>query len=215
MHGSPLPAFDLHCPLMSLPLALGTDSDSIPAAVPYLHIPEDARQKAQEYAWPADGLRVGISWAGNAKNPNDKFRSIPFDRFLPFFDGKGVNFFSLQIGDAVEQMKQAQAPVVDLAPLTADMADTAAFLAHLDLVITIDTSIAHLAGALAKPVWILLPANADWRWMEEREDSPWYPTARLFRQRELDNWKDPLDRVRTCLGTLLPPPRESVFASTV
>ena len=127
---------------------------------------------------------------------------MPFACFHTLFSIQGLNFFSLQLGEAQTQLVQSSAPVTDLAPLTADMADTAAFIANLDLVITVDTSIAHLAGSLAKPVWILLASNADWRWMVEREDSPWYPTARLFRQSELGEWKSVIDRIASSLISL-------------
>jgi hypothetical protein len=198
--GDSLPSFDWQCPLVSLPLVFATDLPSIPAAVPYLGVPADARQKAQSLPWPTEGLRVGLAWAGNPKNQNDKFRSMPFACFRTLFSTQGLRFFSLQLGEALEQLTQSEAPVTDLAPFTADMADTAAFIANLDLVITVDTSIAHLAGALAKPVWILLPSNADWRWMAERGDSPWYPTARLFRQSEPGDWSRVMKRVASCLA---------------
>jgi tetratricopeptide (TPR) repeat protein len=193
--GNSLPAFDWQCPLMSLPRAFGTDSDSIPAAMPYLRVPADAALKAQAYSWPAEGVRIGLSWAGNPKNPGDRFRSTTLASLSRLFELKGLRFYSLQLGEPLKQLLLSEAPVVDLAPLTADMADTAAFIAHLDLVITVDTSIAHLAGALGKPVWILLPANADWRWLIGREDTPWYPTARLFRQAELDDWGPVIDQI--------------------
>jgi tetratricopeptide (TPR) repeat protein len=201
--GDLLPSFDWQCPLVSLPLVFGTDLDSIPGTAPYLKVPSDACQKAQSYPWPSGALRVGLAWAGNPRNQNDKFRSMPFACFQTLSSIQGLSFFSLQLGEALEQLTQSGAPVTDLAPLTADMADTAAFIANLDLVITVDTSIAHLAGALAKPVWILLASNADWRWMAEREDSPWYPTARLFRQSALGDWNGVMDRVVSCLTSLL------------
>jgi len=200
--GDFLPSFDWQCPLVSLPLVFATDSDSIPATVPYLGVPSNACQEAQSYPWPSKGLRVGLAWAGNPKNQNDRFRSIPFANFQALFGIQGIHLFSLQLGEALEQLVRSGASVTDLAPLTADMADTAAFIANLDLVITVDTSIAHLAGALGKPVWILLPCNADWRWLTEREDSPWYPTARLFRQSELGDWKGVMERVASSLISL-------------
>jgi hypothetical protein len=184
---------------VSLPLVFATNLDSIPAAAPYLSVPSDARQKAQSYPWPSGGLRVGLAWAGNPNNQNDKFRSMPFACFQTLFSIHGLDFYSLQLGEPLEQLARSGAPVKDLAPVTTDMADTAAFIANLDLVITVDTSIAHLAGALGKPVWILLPTNCDWRWLTEREDSPWYPTARLFRQSAPGNWNSVMDRVASAL----------------
>jgi hypothetical protein len=201
-YGSPLPSFDWQCPLMSLALAFGTDLQSIPATVPYLAVPEEARQSTQSCPWPTAGKRIGLVWAGNSEHNNDRHRSIPLSLFQPLFDIKGLNFFSMQIGAPARQLAETGAPVTDLAPHIADMADTAARIAQMDLILTVDTSVAHLAGALGKPVWILLPGNADWRWMTEREDSPWYPTARLFRQSKLGDWSQVIDRVATSLASL-------------
>lgn len=202
--GAPLPSFDWQCSLLSLPRAFGTQLNTVPAQVPYLQVPQEALQKAQSYSWPASGRRVGLAWAGNPKNPNDRFRSLPLAAMQPLFNDDGLHFYSLQMGEAQAQLAALPAaPVTDLAPFTSDMADTAAFLAQLDLVITVDTSIAHLAGALGRPVWILLAHNADWRWMMEREDSPWYPTARLFRQSTPGDWATVIERVRSALGDQL------------
>jgi tetratricopeptide (TPR) repeat protein len=200
--GEPLPPFDWQCPLMSLPLALGTTLETIPATVPYLTVPEEALHSAASRSWPKDGLRVGLVWAGNPTQLNDLNRSVPLSILKPLLDIEGIHFFSLQMGSANVQLAAAQAPIVDLAPAIGDFADTAALIAHLDLVIAVDTSVVHLAGALAKPVWVLLSFASDWRWLLDREDSPWYPTARLFRQSRQGDWQSVIKQVRTQLCDL-------------
>jgi Flp pilus assembly protein TadD len=197
--GKPLPPIDWQIPLMSLPLAFGTTLESIPARVPYLSIPEDAARAAFRVVWPSTGLRVGIAWAGSPSHAKDRFRSMPFSYLTPLLRMEGVHFFSLQMGAASRQLATASGAVADLAPFTSDLADTAAQMAHLDLVITVDTCIAHLAGALAVPVWTLLGYAADWRWLLNRDDSPWYPTMRLFRQPSLGNWRAVVEAVRAAL----------------
>jgi ADP-heptose:LPS heptosyltransferase len=145
---------------------------------------------------------VGLAWTGNPDHPKNSFRSVPLDTLARLFDLEGVHFFSLQMGPAAAELAARKLPIVDLAPVTGDMADTAAQMAQLDLVITIDTSMAHLAGALARPVWVLLGHSPDWRWLVNREDSPWYPTARLFRQPSHGDWESVIARVRTALHDL-------------
>jgi tetratricopeptide (TPR) repeat protein len=200
--GGPLPYFDCHSPLMSLPLALGTTLETVPSRVPYLSAPPEALAKAAALPWPVGGLRVGLAWTGNPDHPKNSFRSVPLDTLARLFDLEGVHFFSLQMGPAAAELAARKLPIVDLAPVTGDMADTAAQMAQLDLVITIDTSMAHLAGALARPVWVLLGHSPDWRWLVNREDSPWYPTARLFRQPSHGDWESVIARVRTALHDL-------------
>jgi len=200
--GDPLPPFDCHCPLMSLPQVLGITLEAIPAQVPYLTIPIAAVEKAATLPWSQAGLRVGLAWAGSPANPRDRFRSISLSLLDPLLGIKGVQFFSLQMGAPAVQLAGIDAHIADLEPVTADMADTAAQIAQLDLVISVDTAVVHLAGALAKPVWVLLPFAPDWRWMLDREDSPWYPTARLFRQPEANNWESVVSAVRAELAGL-------------
>jgi len=199
--GEPLPHFDCRCPLMSLPLAFGTTVETIPARVPYLTAPEEALKKAAALPWPTTGLRVGMAWTGSPTHPKNRFRSILLDRLEPLFNLENVRFFSLQMGPAAAQLA-ARKEITDLAPVTGDMADTAAQMAHLDLIISIDTSVAHLAGALARPLWVLLSYLPDWRWLLDREDSPWYPTARLFRQPRPGDWPAVIERVRATLAEL-------------
>jgi len=197
--GAPLPYFDCHCPLMSLPLALGTTLQTVPARVPYLSVPPEALASAAAIPWPASGLKVGLAWTGNPDHPKNRFRSVPLALLETLLDLPGVHFFSLQMGPAAAELASRRLPIADLAPVTGDMADTAAQMANLDLIVTIDTSMAHLAGALARPVWVLLGHSPDWRWLMDREDSPWYPTARLFRQKRDGDWRPVIERVRTAL----------------
>jgi protein O-GlcNAc transferase len=197
--GAALPEFAWQCPLMSLPLAFATTIDTIPAQVPYLTVPAEALGTAAELPWPADGLRVGLVWAGNPEHRNDRYRSIALSLLEPLSELEGVHLFSLQMGAEAEQLAMVEASIVDLRYEIGDMADTAALMAHLDVVIAVDTSVVHLAGALGRPTWLLLPFAPDWRWMMEREESPWYPTMRLFRQTERNGWEPVVERLRAAL----------------
>lgn len=188
--GEPLPPFQWHCPLMSLPLAFGTELASIPADIPYLAA-DPAKQAAWQARLPAGSLKVGLAWAGRPQHKRDRWRSLALARLAPLGAVPGVAFVSLQKGPAAAEARTPPAglalddPTADLV----DFADTAALVAALDLVIAVDTSVAHLAGALGKPVWVLLPEMPDWRWLLGRADSPWYPTARLFRQPSRGAWE--------------------------
>ena len=201
--GDPLPLFDFHTPLMSLPLALGTTLETVPALVPYLTVPEEAIKKAAALVWPEKGLRVGFAWTGNPSHPKNRARSVPLELLESILNLEGAHFFSLQMGPSVAELASVKAQVTDLAPVTGDMADTAAQMEQMDLIISIDTSMAHLAGALGKPLWVFLSVLPDWRWLLEREDSPWYPTARLFRQTEKGNWLPVIEKMRTALMELI------------
>jgi tetratricopeptide (TPR) repeat protein len=203
--GDPLPEFEWHCPLMSLPLAFGTTLTTIPAQVPYLSVPVDAQRKADALPWPASGLRVGIAWAGSPTHLGDRFRSVPLPLLEPLLQVEGAHFFSLQLGAEAAQLATAQGHITDLAPAITDLADTAALMQQLDLVIAVDTAVVHLAGALNKPVWVMLPFSPDWRWMLDREDSPWYPTLRLFRQPQFDDWPSVVEAVHAALRELCKP----------
>jgi tetratricopeptide (TPR) repeat protein/glycosyltransferase involved in cell wall biosynthesis len=201
--GMPLPPFDVHANLMSLPALLGTTLASVPARVPYLPVeprPVAARVK------DAPGLKVGICWAGNPGHARDFLRSAPLSRFIELAAIPGVTLFSLQRGEAAEAELRATtpSPVVDLAPQLGDFRDTAAAIAALDLVITVDTSVAHLAGALGRETWVLLPSVPDFRWMLDREDSPWYPTMRLFRQSAARDWNPVFAQVTSALKKFTP-----------
>ncbi|MBT9331700.1 tetratricopeptide repeat protein [Paracidobacterium acidisoli] len=201
--GEVLPEFTWHCPLMSLPLAFGTEIESIPAVVPYIKADADAVTAAwRRYPRDEARLRVGLVWAGNPQYRSDEQRSTTLDALQPLLDVDGVTFFSLQFGPAAAQIRtmqrvhEAGARLIDASSRHKDFAETAALAATLDLVISVDTSVAHLAGAMGLPVWVLLPHLADWRWMDGRGESPWYPTARLFRQAEPGEWGALAERVR-------------------
>jgi tetratricopeptide (TPR) repeat protein len=202
--GSVAPAADFVCPMMSLPLVFGTDVDSIPAVVPYLTVPADRRAawraRLAESA-TAGRRRVALCWSGNPGYSADRFRSIPLGDFAPLLADAGlaVHLVQTDIRDGDDALVAAHPGVVDLRRDLGDFADTAAVLAEMDLVISVDTAVAHLAGALARPVWLLLPYAADWRWLQDRNDSPWYPTARLFRQEAAGDWAPVLASVRAAL----------------
>jgi Tfp pilus assembly protein PilF/ADP-heptose:LPS heptosyltransferase len=195
-----LPGFDLHCPLLSLPLAFGTTLETVPAEVPYLAVDPALAKRWRDRIGDGPELRVGLVWAGNAQHKNDRNRSIALDRLAPIFGAAGIRWFSLQLGERKGELAQiASGALTDLSDGLTDFAQSAAALAALDLIITVDTAAAHLAGALAKPVWVLLPFVPDWRWLTEREDSPYYPTARLFRQPARGDWESVALQVRRAL----------------
>lgn len=196
--GDALPPFDLHCPLLSLPLAFKTDLDTIPADVPYLRAPLGATDWDARLG--AKRPRIGLVWSGNPGHKRDRDRSIPFYALLPLLD-LDTTFVSLQkeVRPADAAVLKQTGTVIDAADALTTFAETAALVAALDLLITVDTSVAHLAGALGKPVWLLLPQVPDWRWLMEREDSPWYPSARLFRQDATRAWGRVIVRVRDAL----------------
>jgi hypothetical protein len=204
IEGQPLPAFDVHLPLMSLPRILGlVRPQDMPAPPPYLAV-EAERVEAWRAKLAGWGCRkVGIVWQGNPQHVRDALRSIPLSEFLPLSQVAGVQLFSLQKGSGREQLASAgsDCPIVDLADDLPDFAETAAVIDVLDLVISCDSACAHLAGALARPVWLALPAAPDWRWQLERVDSPWYPSMRLFRQQTLGDWAEVFARIATALQT--------------
>jgi hypothetical protein len=200
--GDRLPAFDCHCPLMSLPHVFGTTLETIPSEVPYLSAP----RRAPAVAGQGSGrLRsIGLVWAGSPGHARDERRSIALDLFAPLTQIEGLRWHSLQKGPAAAALVTPPPglTIVNLGASIGDFADTAAMVASLDLVISVDTSVAHLAGALGTPVWILVPAKSDWRWLIDRDDSPWYPTARLFRQHTERDWGSVVDQVRHALRNL-------------
>lgn len=198
--GQPLPDFDYHSPLASLPFACRTKLETIPADVPYLLAKPELKQSWARTLGPSDRPRVGIVWAGNPTHPNDGVRSIALRQLAPLANA-GVEFHSLQKGLAVSQI--ADAPC-ELSPIDHhrelnDYVNTAALISCLDLVIAVDTSVAHLAGALGAQTWVLLPFVSDCRWLVAREDSPWYPTMRLFRQQKRGSWDEPIDSLADAL----------------
>jgi tetratricopeptide (TPR) repeat protein len=196
--GDPLPEFDVHCPLLSLPLALGTELDTIPAAVPYLAAPSIHLAKWRDHLGPRTAPRVAIAWAGSRTNKNDHNRSIALGPLASGLRVPGVELVSLQkeVGEDDRELLRGNPHIRHVGDALADFADTAAVISQLDLMISVDTSVAHLAGAMARPLWLLVPFAPDFRWMLDREDSPWYPTARLFRQSRIGDWESVLGRVR-------------------
>jgi len=197
----PLPEFDFHIYLLSLPRVFGTDLVSIPANIPYLHAEPERVERWAKRLGAHDARRVGLAWAGSPQHPNDRYRSMALESLAPLWGLAGVRFVSLQKGPAAAEVDAlpAELDFVNLGPELEDFCDTAAVISELDLVLCVDTAVAHLAGALGKPVWLMLPQPADFRWLEGREDSPWYPTMRLFRQSRRDHWEEVVERVKAAL----------------
>jgi len=196
-----LPEFDFHCALSDLPLAFGTRLATIPAEVPYLCAPAAAQMRVwEDRLGPHDRLRVGLVWSGNPAHQNDHNRSIALQLLAPMLDC-GAQFVSLQKGvrDRDRPFLAGLSNIVDLTKHLTDFTETAALVSCLDLVISVDTSVAHLVGALGRPIWILLPYTPDFRWLLDRDDSPWYPSARLFRQSKSREWLSVVEHVRTNL----------------
>lgn len=189
-----LPPFDCHAPLLSLPRLLGVTLADLPGPVPYLRPPGDGSAFADVAA--ADGIRVGLVWAGSATRARAGRRALAFAELAPLLAVPGCRFFSLQVGGEAPGV-----PVTDLSGRLGDFADTAAAVAALDLVVTVDTAVAHLAGALGKPVWLLLSTPCDgFLWMDGRADSPWYPSARLFRQSRTGDWSGAVSAAAAALA---------------
>lgn len=203
--GEALPAFDLHCPLMSLPLAFGTTLETIPAQLPYLWAdpPEAAVWRRRLASFP--GRQVGLVWGGSSRlgQPQataiDRRRSIPLEWLAPLARVPGVSFVSLQLGPPADQVPPAGMTLHDPTGELRDFADTAALIEALDLVISVDTAVAHLAAALGKPTWMLNRFDACWRWLMGRDDSPWYPSLRQFRQPQAGDWATPVSTVAEAL----------------
>jgi hypothetical protein len=194
--GDTLPAFDLHCPLLSLPLAFGTTLETIPAPAPYLHAPVEHIPNWRARFARIGGPRIGLVWSGKPTHKNDHNRSIALSRLEPLILVPSARFISLQ-----GEYRDADLPILDRLPILriedalTDFAETAAAIGELDLVITVDTAVAHLAGAMGKPFWLLLSHIQDWRWLSQRTDSPWYPSARLFRQAQIGEWDSAITHV--------------------
>jgi tetratricopeptide (TPR) repeat protein len=198
--GRALPAFDFQISLLSLPRLFKTDLANIPNGVPYLNVPA-AEQSRWEARIQRDGrLKVGLVWAGNPHpNPRSDLRSRGLDVLAPLAHVTHVQFVSLQKGPESSVAGPPGLEIIDFTGDLNDFADTAALIANLDLVISVDTSVAHMAGALAKPAWVLIPNSADFRWLVDRTDSPWYPTMRLFRQKERGDWGSAVEELKVAL----------------
>lgn len=197
----PLPPVDCHAPLLSLPGIFGTTFDTIPANVPYLHA-DPTRIDFWRGELSGPGLKVGLHWQGNRTHKDDRQRSVPLSKFAPLAAVPGVKLYSFQQGAGSEQAATAPFPIVHLGDRIGDFAETAAAVCALDLVVTVDSALAHLAGGLGVPVWVGLAFAPDWRWLLDRDDSPWYPSMRLFRQTEFGNWDSVFTRMAAALGAL-------------
>ena len=200
---SPLPAFDFHCPLLSLPFAFHTDLRSIPVSTPYLSADAQLVNEWNERLGARNRPRIGLAWSGNTRHRNDRNRSLELEMLAPLFQ-LDADWISLQkvVRDSDEAFLQAS-PIRSFDRHIRDFSDTAAIIQSLDLVVTVDTAIAHLAGALSKPVWVLLPDPPEWRWLRGREDTPWYASARLFRQPEPGRWESVIAAVREAMRQVL------------
>jgi hypothetical protein len=186
---------------MSLPNACGTTLATIPARTPYLPVEEARCQHWRQRLGPPAGRRVGLVWAGNPEHNNDRNRSLPFAALAPLWNIPGIRWYSLQVGERRADLNAAPPGTIeDLSPALDDFAETAAAISQLDLVVTVDTSVAHLAGAIGRPTWVMLPSAPDWRWLTGRPDSPWYPSVRLFRQPERGEWGSVINRIALALA---------------
>ena len=195
--GAALPPFDVQAPLLSVPGILGTTPTTIPAAVPYLRADPGLVAYWTQQMAPLGGFKIGIAWQGSRAHKGDRFRSFSLKQLESLASVAGVKLVSLQKGPGTEQLRGGS-PVLDLSErldLAGAFLDTAAIMMNLDLVITVDSAVAHLGGALAVPVWVALSSAADWRWLLERADSPWYPTMRLFRQQRIGEWQEVFERI--------------------
>jgi tetratricopeptide (TPR) repeat protein len=206
-----LPDFNVWCPLLSLPRVFDTRVDSIPAAMPYLGARNAIAERWRRRLAGLPGLKVGLVWAGSANHINDARRSIDLARLKPLLGVPGVSFVSLQVGPRSADIATLPSDILhDVSAELTDFAETAGAIRNLDLVIAVDTSAVHLAGALGKPAWVMLPFSPDWRWLLERDDSPWYPTVRLYRQREPADWDGVAARVAADLAALASDPARRI-----
>jgi Tfp pilus assembly protein PilF len=209
-YGSTPPAFDVHAPLMSLPHILGTTLETVPTNVPYLQVPSSLSSHlsflTHHPSLKIGSLKIGIVWEGNPQNPYNRTRACPLDYLLPLVDRPNVALYSLQKESSSADLERLQAHphIHDLREHLHDFVDTAVIMQQLDLVIAVDTSAAHLAGALGKPVWLLLPFAPDWRWILAREDSIWYPTMRIFREPSYGDWAGAIEQIQEALVALQP-----------
>ena len=206
--GDSLPPITRHASLLDLPYLLGTTLETIPAKVPYLVADPDRSSPWREALTSCRGLKIGVAWQGNPDHQNDRRRSFHVREIEPLAKVAGIDWISLQKGYGAEQLASAPFDLKDPTQLHANglatLADTAALVANLDLVITCDSAVAHLAGALGVPVWVAIPFEPDWRWMADRDDSPWYPTMRLYRQDVAGDWDDVFARMADDLQTMAP-----------
>jgi tetratricopeptide (TPR) repeat protein len=206
VRGEDLPAFDVHCPLLSLPLVFDTRLDTIPAGVPYIASDNKLITRWKEKIRNDNSkIKVGLAWAGNPGFKQNRYRNCPLEKFSPLSQLSGAAFYSLQKGEEANEARNLSGDmkIVDYSDEIHDFSDTAAFIDNLDLVMSVDTAVVHLAGALGKPVWTLLPFSPEWRWLLDREDSPWYPSMRLFRQSSFGDWGPVMERVAAELQKIM------------
>jgi hypothetical protein len=192
--GEPLPAFDYHVDLMSMPQIMTTTIQTVPRSVPYVRASTDRSQYWAQRLGVNANRKVGIAWAGRPEHANDRRRSMPVELLSVLGEVPDTTFVTIQ-PRPLNVPGPSGIPLLDFGPELSDFADSAGLISQLDLIISVDTSVAHLAGAMGRSVWLLLPFSPDWRWLIQREDSPWYPTMRLFRQRKLGDWPEVLARV--------------------
>jgi hypothetical protein len=200
--GQPLPPFTVHAPLIELPRVFGTTLATVPWPGPYVRAPRERVEQWRALLGARNGARkVGLAWSGSPHNMNNRKRSLPLDALAPLGQVPGTRFYSLQVGPAAAAAAAAPAKlqIIDLTASIRDFADTAALVELLDLVITVDTSIAHLAGAMNAPTWVLLAHSPDWRYHLGRSDNPWYPSQRLFRQQRAGEWEQVVQEVAAAL----------------
>ena len=204
LSAAPAAKFDLYASILDLPATFGTTLETIPADVPYLHA-DRARVEGWRERLSGPEFKVGIVWAGGPAHKNDHNRSCALSQFAPLAQAPNVRLYGLQKGPPAKQVGELsdKITIINLAEQFHDFTDTAAALHNLDLIVSVDTAVLHLAGAMGKPVWALLPFTPDWRWLLDRQDSPWYPTMRLFRQRKWGCWDDVFQRIAKELRILV------------
>jgi len=195
--------YDYHIPILSLPFYFSTEMNSIPCKIPYIKIEDGFISKWKKIFKQNEKFKIGLVWAGNPKHKGDKERSCPLEKFQPIIDREDVEIYSLQLGPALEQLSNHDGKIRDLKEYNESLKDAAAAILNLDLLITVDTSIAHLAGALGKEVWTLISVSPDWRWLLDRNDTPWYPSMKLYRQSRPYDWVSVIDRMNKDLDSAI------------
>jgi hypothetical protein len=198
--------YKFSCPLPTLPFLFNTTLHTIPKCIPYIRVNNEIIEKWRnivEKEINVNNYKVGVVWAGNPNHKNDRNRSIPFELFKQIFSLKIVSWISLQVDDRVNNLRTFSNEVIEFHEYMIDFAETAGLIENIDLIITVDTAVAHLAGAMGKETWLLLPIDPDWRWQTQEQDSPWYPTIRIFRQLHIGDWQEVLERVKITLEAKL------------
>ncbi len=192
--------YDYHIPILSLPFYFSTEVNSVPCKIPYIKIENEITSKWEKIINHNTKFKIGLVWAGNPKHKGDKERSCPLEKFKPIIDREDVEIFSLQLGPALEQISNYRDKIVDLKNYNEGLKDAAGAILNLDLLITVDTSVAHLSGALGKETWLLISISPDWRWMLDRDDTPWYPSIKLYRQTRPYDWVSVIEKINNDLS---------------